>query len=194
MATVAHRFAELIDPHRYDLTVQGPGAVLDVGCGAAKLPGATGLDISVDTDADIVHDLDVFPYPIQDASFDHVVMQDVLEHVAEPIRVAAELHRILRPGGRLQLRTPHFSSVLAYSDPTHRHVFSTTAIRYLAEPGFAHYSRVRYEVVHVTLDMWAPFRLMGINALANRYPLMYEKYLAFRFPTMNIRAELTALK
>jgi hypothetical protein len=49
-------------------------------------------------------------------------------------------------------------------------------------------------VVHVTLDLWLPFRALGVGALANRYPDFYEKYLAFRFPTMNIRAELEVVK
>jgi SAM-dependent methyltransferase len=184
----------LSDPHQFDLRPTGPGEILDIGCGSAKTPGAVGLDISADTDADIVHNLDELPYPIEDASFDQILMQDVIEHVREPIKVLEELHRIARPGARIQLRTPHFSSILAYGDPTHRHYFSTIAIRSLAEPRFAHYTDVRFRVVHVTLDLWLPFRLVGLGALANRFPETYEKYLAFRFPTMNIRAELEVLK
>lgn len=99
----------LSDPHRFDLVPTGPGEILDIGCGSAKTPGAVGLDISPDTDADIVHNLDELPYPIEDASFDQILMQDVIEHVREPIKVLEELHRIARPGARIQLRTPHFS-------------------------------------------------------------------------------------
>ena len=180
-------------PERFDLRPSGPGRVLDVGCGSAKFPGAVGLDISPNAQADIVHDLDVFPYPFDDDSFDQVLMQDVLEHVADPITVIEELHRICRPGGRIHLRTPHFSSVLAYSDPTHLHYFSAEAIRTLATPRFAHYTPVRLRVVHVTIDLWFPFRALGIGRLANRFPMPYETYLAFRFPAMNIRAELELL-
>ena len=64
----------------------------------------------------------------------------------------------------------------------------------LATPGFAHYSATRFRVVHVTLDLWLPFRLLGIEALANRRVDLYERYLAFRFPAMNIRAEFEVLK
>jgi SAM-dependent methyltransferase len=194
MSSLRNRVSALTDPAQFDLRATGWGRILDVGCGSKKHPGAVGLDISADTDADIVHDLDVFPYPIEDDEFDEILMQDVLEHVAEPMGVAKELHRILRPGGRLQLRTPHFSSALAYSDPTHRHYYATTAIRYLADPGFSHYSSARYSVTHITLDLWLPYRAAGIAALANRFPDPYEKYFAFRFPAMNIRAELIALK
>jgi SAM-dependent methyltransferase len=184
----------LTDPEQFALRPTGPGAVLDVGCGAKKWPGAVGLDISPDTDADVVHDLNTFPYPFEDDAFDQVLMQDVLEHVHEPIRVMDELHRICRPGARIQLRTPHFSSMLAYSDPTHTHYFSAEAIRTLAEPRFGHYTAVRMRVVHVTIDVWLPFRLIGIGRIASRFPIQYESYLAFRFPAMNIRAELEVRK
>jgi SAM-dependent methyltransferase len=194
MSGIGKLIGGLTDPHRFDLVPTGPGAILDIGCGSAKTPGAVGLDISAETDADIVHDLDELPYPIADRSFDQILMQDVIEHVREPIKVLEELHRIARPGARIQLRTPHFSSILAYGDPTHRHYFSSIAIRSLAEPRFAHYTEVRFRVVHVTLDLWLPFRLVGLGALANRFPETYEKYLAFRFPTMNIRAELEVLE
>ncbi len=194
MSALRASVARATDPHQFDLVPTGPGTILDVGCGSAKTPGAVGLDISADTDADIVHNLDEFPYPIDDNSFDQILLQDVIEHVAEPYRVFEELHRIARPGARIQLRTPHFSSVLAYGDPTHRHYFSTIAIRALAEPRFAHYTQIRFNTVHVTLDLWAPFRLLGIAALANRYQDTYEKYFAFRYPTMNIRAEFEVLK
>jgi SAM-dependent methyltransferase len=194
MRDVRGLLGRLTDPHQFDLLPTGPGAILDIGCGSAKTPGAVGLDISSATDADIVHDLDVFPYPIEDSSFDQILLQDLIEHVREPIRVFEELHRIARPGARIQLRTPHFSSVLAYGDPTHRHYFSTIAIRSLAEPRFAHYTDVRFHIVHVSLDMWLPFRAIGLNRLANRFPEPYEKYLAFRFPTMNMRAEFEVVK
>ena len=194
MPALRDALARATDPHQFDLRPTGPGAILDIGCGSAKFPGAVGLDISADTDADVVHDLDAFPYPIEDASFDQILMQDVIEHVAQPIRVFEELHRIARPGARIQLRTPHFSSVLAYGDPTHRHCFSAIAIRSLGEPRFAHYTDVRFREIHVTLDLWLPFRLSGIAALANRYQLPYESYFAFRFPTMNIRAEFEVVK
>jgi SAM-dependent methyltransferase len=178
----------------YRLQPTGPGALLDVGCGSSKWPGAVGVDISADTDADVVADLNEHPWPIEDGAFDQILCQDVLEHVREPLKFMAELHRVARPGARIQLRTPHYSSVLAYGDPTHEHYFSVLAIRTFENAFFAHYLDVRFRIVHVTLDFWDPMRWIGVAALANRFQSVYEMLFAFRFPAMNIRAELEVLK
>jgi SAM-dependent methyltransferase len=182
------------DPSQFDLRPSGPGRVLDVGCGAKKYPGAVGIDVSADTAADVVHDLDGVPWPLEDEGFDQILLQDVIEHLGNLYAVFGEQHRVGRPGARVHIRTPHFSSALAYSDPTHRRFLSAAPVRAPAEPGFAHYSAARFRIVGVRLDLWLPFRALGIGAFANRYPDIYEKYLAFRFPAMNIRAELEVLK
>ncbi len=44
---------------------------------------------------------DLFALPFTDATFDHVFVCFVLEHLAEPARALAGLRRILKPGGSL---------------------------------------------------------------------------------------------
>src|SRR4051794_28234668 len=51
---------------------------------------------------------DLVDIPVDDARFDHVVLTQVLEHVPEPAKVLAELHRVLKPGGTLWLTAPLF--------------------------------------------------------------------------------------
>ena len=189
-----HLLRRATDPSQFDLRPSAPGRVLDVGCGSKKYPDAVGIDVSGDTAADVVHDLNRVPWPLEDSGFDQILLQDVIEHLSDLYAVFAELHRVGRAGARVHIRTPHFSSALAYSDPTHRRFLSAAAVHALAEPKFAHYSAARFRVVRLTLDLWLPFRALGIEAVANRYPDIYEKYLAFRFPAMNIRAELEVLK
>lgn len=191
---LTRRLKALQDPQQFALRPTKRGTVLDLGCGSRKWPGSVGLDVSPATQADIVHDLEVFPYPIEDAAFDVVLMQDVIEHVDDLYGLMAEVHRIARPGARVLLRTPHFSSMLAFSDPTHKHYLSLLAVRGLAEPGFAHYAATRFRVVSNRVDLWLPFRLTGLERLANRFSRTYEAYFAFRFPAMNIRAEFEVLK
>ncbi len=188
------RWKALQAPEQFDLRPSDGGRVLDLGCGSKKWPGAVGLDISSDTAADVVHDLEAFPYPLEDDSFDVVLMQDVIEHIGDLYGLMGEVHRVARPAARVLLRTPHFSSLLAYGDPTHKHYLSLLAIEGLAEPGFAHYTSTRFRVLSNRVDLWLPFRLTGLERLANRYPRAYEAYFAFRAPAMNIRAELEVVK
>ena len=51
---------------------------------------------------------DLAAIPVEDGRFDHVLLTQVLEHLPEPGRVLAELHRVLAPGGRLWLTAPLF--------------------------------------------------------------------------------------
>ena len=45
---------------------------LDVGCGIKKYPGSIGVDRNAHTNADVLCDLDRFPYPFRDSSFAEV--------------------------------------------------------------------------------------------------------------------------
>jgi ubiquinone/menaquinone biosynthesis C-methylase UbiE len=51
---------------------------------------------------------DLAAIPVEDGRFDHVLLTQVLEHLPEPAAVLAELHRVLKPGGRLWLTAPLF--------------------------------------------------------------------------------------
>lgn len=49
--------------------------------------------------------------PFEDATFDAVIAQAVLEYVPDPFRVADEIHRVLRPGGWLYAESPFMQQV-----------------------------------------------------------------------------------
>ena len=51
--------------------------------------------------------------PIPAASFDAVVMADVIEHLPDPRLTLRHIHRVLRPGGRLLVLTPDIGSLTA---------------------------------------------------------------------------------
>src|SRR5262249_1364123 len=44
--------------------------------------------------------------PFRDASFDGLLSIAVLEHVRDPFACAAEIHRVLKPGGRAYVAVP----------------------------------------------------------------------------------------
>jgi SAM-dependent methyltransferase len=170
--------------------------ILDIGCGNRKIPGAVGLDRNPGSQAEVIHDLDVFPYPFEDNRFDRIYGLDVLEHLGDVIRVMEELHRLGKPGARVFLRVPHFTSTQAYGDPTHRHFFNTQSLDYFCGgfPEYEFYTQARFKKVRVRINFWKIHRLNGISFLANRFPVYYEKLLAFIFPAMNIEFELEIVK
>jgi SAM-dependent methyltransferase len=83
------------------------GRVLDVGCGdrpyAQIFPGAVGFDVPGNEHADLHGSLESIP--VEDESFDVVLCLQVLEHVPDPAAAVRELHRVVRPGGRVLLST-----------------------------------------------------------------------------------------
>lgn len=67
---------------------------------ADLLPAAPGIE-----------KIDMLAIPYADRTFDFVMANHVLEHVADDVGALAELRRVLKPGGRAILQTP-FSAVL----------------------------------------------------------------------------------
>src|SRR4051794_34274104 len=61
--------------------------VLDVGCGIRKAePGAVGIDVHPRSAADILWDLDEFPWPLDSDAFDRIYMSHIIEHVRDVTR------------------------------------------------------------------------------------------------------------
>jgi len=89
---------------------------LDLGCGVLKKEGYVSMDWDPAYKPDLVHDLNVLPYPFERNSFDLVEAFHVLEHLDRPFDVMREIHRILKPGGRLIIKTPHFSRGFTHSE------------------------------------------------------------------------------
>lgn len=166
--------------------------ILDLGCGRDKAPGAIGVDRSPDTAADVVHDLDQVPWPFADEQFDLILCRDVLEHLADVVATMEEIHRLGKPGCEIRVRVPHFSSVHAFTDVTHRHFFSSESFLCFdpRQARYPHVSRARFETVSRRLTLWRPFRLLGFGVLANRFPLRYEKMFAFLLPAQSIEFTL----
>ena len=162
--------------------------VLDLGCGKKKRPGTIGVDISDRHDADVIHNLDQFPYPFEASSISKIYMDNCLEHLSAPLKVIEELYRILKPGGELVIMVPYFRSRWAYNDPTHKSFYTINSFAY-------------YDQNHVICQRYdysdARFRLLSLKfnenhsdgiikklvaQLANKWPDRYERFLSPIFP------------
>ncbi len=104
--------------------------ILDVGCGINKLKGSIGIDRNPASRADVLCDLDRFPYPFRDSSFDALQAVHVIEHVSDVIRTMEEFHRLVRHGGEVFIVTPHYTDFSSFCDPTHRWHLNSFSLRY----------------------------------------------------------------
>ena len=93
---------------------------LNLGSGSRPVHGYVNVDIADIPGVDVVYDLDVTPWPWEDGTVLEIVGQDIFEHVANPVGFMMQAHRVLKEGGSLLLKVPHFRHQDAFTDPTHR--------------------------------------------------------------------------
>jgi ubiquinone/menaquinone biosynthesis C-methylase UbiE len=74
---------------------------------------------------------DLADIPVEDARFDRVLFNQVLEHLPEPEQVLAELHRVLKPGGRIFCSVPLFYA--EHNQPYDFYRYTQFALRRLFE-------------------------------------------------------------
>lgn len=150
------------------------GALLDAGCGTggfllrAEQLGAfdhlAGVDLGaeaielargrVPAAAFSVAPLDRLPF--DDGAFDLVVTNDVLQHVDEPVlgQSAAELRRVVKPGGALLVRTN--GARHARRERSDWRAFDRASLSQLLENASFVVERVTY--TNVVPSLWASFR------------------------------------
>lgn len=174
--------------------------VLDLGCGLRKRSGAIGIDVNPRSHADVIHDLNRFPYPFSDNYFDEIICDNVIEHLDNVLKVMEELHRIAKPSAVVTVIVPFFPHRQANTDPTHKHFFGVHSFDYFID-GTANadfqYSKAKYALLSVEFDKgltqqhWFD-RL--IKAFANARKDLYENRLANIFPLRNLTFELLVKK
>ncbi|QWF76830.1 methyltransferase domain-containing protein [Amycolatopsis sp. CA-230715] len=183
------------------LDIRPGDVVLDLGCGPgadlaafAEAAGEGGRVIGIDHDrvqlekaratapprAD-VREGDIHALDLPDASADRAHTDRVLQHVADPVAVVAELRRVLRPGGVAVLAEPDWDT-LAIDHPdlataraytryvTERAVRNATVGRSLARYGADAGFEVR-DVVPVTTvfrDVTAADQVLGLHRVTGR--------------------------
>jgi SAM-dependent methyltransferase len=169
-------------------------SVLDLGCGADKLPGALGVDLHAQPGVDLVHDLNVIPWPLPEGQFAAIHCRHVLEHLDDLVGVLNEIHRVGKTGARVSIVTPHFSSLSSWEDPTHRRHFARRSFAFFdaAEKHALTNRRLRLLSAKITFGggFWDALGRLHCHL----WPNFWEKQLAFIWRARHIEVELEVIK
>lgn len=122
-----------------------------IGCGESRVKkvvpeghtpifeNLTTLDMDPNCGADVVHDLNVLPYPFEDNAFDEIHAYEVLEHLGSLGNYKFffdqfyELWRILKPNGYIMGTVPGPKSPWVFGDPGHTRVITPDMLQFLAQ-------------------------------------------------------------
>jgi SAM-dependent methyltransferase len=141
------------------------GRMLDVGCGIGDMlafrPNSVGVDINERTVSYCLQRgqearmMQSDQLPFDSATFESVLLDNVLEHIADPEPILAEVRRVLAAGGRLLVGVP---GILGWhSDHDHKIFYDENKmVNCLESAGFA-----AVEVFHTPLfrSAWLSRRL-----------------------------------
>jgi SAM-dependent methyltransferase len=125
---------------------------------------------------DVCHE-DLMGLSFPDTSFDLVLSSDVFEHVPDPYKGHAEVHRVLKPGGHHVFTVPFHQH--AHLDDVRARIDADGNVEFLAEP-IHHLDPVRPEGVLV-------FTIFGLEMLVRLAELGFDtRFYALREPWYGI--------
>lgn len=163
---------------------------LDIACGQNKQEGFIGIDREGVPGVDIIHDLTVYPWPIESGSVGQAFCSHYIEHIplcdlvnvhGYPTQDALlaffdETYRILAPEGQITIISPYYSSIRAWQDPTHRRAISEATFLY-ANKGWREVNHLDH--YRVTCDFDFSYSYVVDGAWASRSE--DARGFAFRF-------------
>jgi SAM-dependent methyltransferase len=93
--------------------------MMNIGCGFAKIPNAINVDKHDVCEPDVVWDLNETPWPFEDFTADYIYARHVFEHLENWEGAFGECSRILKIGGRLEIRTPYHGNTISQTYRDH---------------------------------------------------------------------------
>ena len=96
---------------------QGKDFILHIGAGGSPMryPNCIEFEHKIFRHTDVVGDAHQLPF--RDDVFDRVFALNVFEHLREPKRAAAEIFRVLKPGGTVSIHTAFLQAL--HEEPNH---------------------------------------------------------------------------
>lgn len=167
---------------------------LNLGCGGKRLDGFVGVDRFPTPAVDVLADLGA-TLPFADGTVAEVMLDNVIEHMPDIPALMREMHRICRHDARIVIRTPHFTSLSSWRDPTHLHHLSYFSMDHFERPGVAHYTSAGrgFEVIARRLSFGGLMGQIG-RLIFSLSPLAYEKHWCFVFRASTLSFTVRVIK
>lgn len=127
---------------------------LNLGCSDDHKPGYLNVDRAAP--ADVIADLSE-PWPWETSSVNSIIAWDIFEHMPDKLLTMNEAHRVLEPGGMLDLFVPTTDGRGAWQDPTHKSFWTPNDLFYFCE-NFEEWKRF-----HVSYGITARFKAPAID-------------------------------
>jgi predicted SAM-dependent methyltransferase len=106
---------------------------LNMGCGADIKEDYDNLDSVKNPGVNIICDLNKFPYPIKDNTYDEIYARFILEHLTDMENFLRDCHRILKKGGKLIIQVPYDISYSTWSNFQHKRGFNLKTFNMFAK-------------------------------------------------------------
>lgn len=169
---------------------------LNIGCGKEIKGGFVNLDSVKLSGVDVVHNLDVYPWPFKKDEFNYVVSNHVLEHLDSIIKPIEEIWKITKNKAHILIEVPVFPSIGAMADPTHKQFYTYRTFDYFRpEDSLNYYSKARFNIISKNIIFTKPLFFFGwFFNLSISMQKFYTNFLAFLIPAFALKIELETVK
>jgi len=169
---------------------------LNLGCGKDHRKDYVNLDSIKLPGVDIVHNLNKYPWPFKDNTFEEIYCDNVLEHLDSIIKPMEEIHRISKNKARIIIKVPIFPGVGAAADPTHKSFFTYLTFNYFTpEDSLNYYSKARFKIKKRKIIFHEYIKpVTWFFNLSEKMQKFYYFFLSFIIPARSLYVELETIK
>lgn len=143
---------------------------LNLGCGFNKQEGYVNVDMYDACSPNVLHNLEIFPWPFSDGSADEILFNHSLEHLGQQsdvfLKIMQETYRVAKDGATVYINVPHPRHDNFISDPTHvraitpmtLQLFDLDLNRHWQKTGAANsplaiYLNVNFKLIHTNITL-----------------------------------------
>lgn len=178
---------------------------LNLGVGKRPMKGYINVDKLYSHNVDLVHDLDVFPYPFADDSVDEIYTEYTLEHLRHITKTLKEFYRICKHNTIINIIVPHFTAHRMFGDLTHHRFFSYSSFDNYCNIGdkrnVSYDKTIKFKMLSKRIGFYQKGK-QGLNTkflypfelFFNLIPTIYERFFCFILPATQLRFKLRVSK